>query len=450
MILSHSGGLHESPRSPGIGETMEITGVRSFNGELAVPGDKSVSHRALLIAALAEGESTISGLSSGHDVLATLRAIGQLGAVVSDRGGVLTVSGGIERLHAPTDYIDVGNSGTLIRLGAGVAAAVKGTFGFKGDESVNKRPMARVLEPLSQMGVEVLDAGAGMTAPFRIRSTRLHGIRYQMPVASAQVKSAILFAGLAAEGETTVIETVPTRYHSEEMLAQAGADIVVKRSAARREITIRARRLTKVDFSIPGDPSQAAFWIVAALVAPKSEVVVRNIYLGELRAGFLHVLKRMNANITIEMRTATSGDVIARSSALRATEILPAEIPGLIDEIPILSVAAANAIGITVVRGAKELRVKESDRISVMVEALRSFGVEVEEFSDGMAVSGTSKPRGGNVNAHLDHRIAMSAAVLGSVAGGTTKISGFDSVASSYPDFQSVFESLSRDADSHH
>ncbi|NNN19867.1 MAG: 3-phosphoshikimate 1-carboxyvinyltransferase [Acidimicrobiaceae bacterium] len=426
----------------GLQAVVSIAGQRSFKGELSVPGDKSISHRALLISALSSGASTIRGLSIGKDVQATKAAIIQLGAKVSARADQLIVEGGPDILRHPAGVINVGNSGTLIRLAAGMTAGLGGRYTFSGDESVNSRPMKRIFAPLMQMGAEIEASNNGETAPFTLHSHGLHGIRYEMPVASAQVKSSILLAGLGATGITTVVEKIPTRRHSEEMLLEAGAQLEVVQLANQTEISIERSHLKPINYDIPGDPSQAAFWLVAALILPDSEVTVRNIYLGDLRSDFLTVLRRMGADLTINYISNNSGDVSARSSQLNSTTISPDEIPGLIDEIPIISVAAAHASGTTVITGATELRVKESDRITVMAAALRSFGVEIKELPDGMEITGGGHLRHGTVSAHLDHRIAMSSSVMAATVEGVTEINGFDSVESSYPDFLAHFEQL--------
>jgi len=423
---------------------VSISGRRSFNGELRVPGDKSISHRALLISSLATGTSKIKGLSRGKDVQATRAVITQLGARVQDQGDHISVAGGRNLLHPSGTILDVGNSGTLIRLGTGMVAGLGGIYTFSGDESVNRRPMKRIFNPLIQMGAEIQASNRGETAPFTLTSHGLHGITYEMPVASAQVKSAILLAGLGAEGTTTVIERVPTRHHSEEMLADAGATIEVRNSAGKSEISIRQGILKPLEYDIPGDPSQAAYWLVAALITPQSQVTVRNIYLGDLRSDFIPVLKRMGGDIEVTYNFRNAGDVTARSSQLNSTEITPDEIPGLIDEIPILCVAAAKASGTTTISGATELRVKESDRISVMVQALKSFGAKVEEFPDGMTIFGGPELHTGKVFAHLDHRIAMATSILGATVSGKTEITGFESVESSYPGFLADYGNLTK------
>lgn len=413
-----------------------VSGKGSYLGSLKVPGDKSISHRALLIAALSKGKSEIQGLSNGRDVLATLAAIQLLGAEVELGKDGLVVLGGIsERRRDDIRSINVGNSGTLIRLGAGVTAGIGGKYHFYGDESVNSRPMERVFRPLEQMGARFEASNMDKTAPFSLFSEGLDAITYELPVASAQVKSAIIFAGLGADGVTTVVEGVPTRQHTEEMLADAGAAISRVSVDGATRISIEKSNLNPLNYTIPGDPSQAAFWIVGALMNPGSKVTVQNLYLGALRVDFLSVLQRMGAEIEFEMVNETIGHVSVSYSELCATEISGPEISGVIDEIPILCIAASKANGVTRVRDAKELRVKESDRIAVMAKALRSFGVQVEEFDDGLDIHGGDILHGGDVEAHLDHRIAMSAAILGSSVQGSTTIKGFESVESSYPGF---------------
>ncbi len=414
---------------------IKINGIKIFRGELEVPGDKSISHRSLMISALSSGKSKITGLSKGQDVIATKRFIELLGADVTELGDSIYVEGGTERLCAPNDAIDVGNSGTLIRIGAGLAAGIGGEFSFYGDASVNKRPMKRVFDPLRKMGADIFASNAAETAPFTILSRGLKGIRYQLPIPSAQVKSSILFAGLGTKDVTTVIEPIPTRRHTEEMLKAAGANITVTSRSNVREISVSKSALTPANYQIPGDPSQAAFWIVAGLISPNSEVTVKNIYIGQLRSDFIEVLRQMGADIDVTYGSSTSADVTSRSSSLRATEISGPSIAGLIDEIPILAVAASVASGTTRIGDAAELRVKESDRISTMVKALRSFGVTVIENDDGMEITGGGKLHGGEVQAKLDHRIAMSCAILGSAVEGTTVIEGFECVGSSYPGF---------------
>jgi 3-phosphoshikimate 1-carboxyvinyltransferase len=408
-----------------------------LKGRLRVPGDKSVSHRALLLAARAAGRSRLSGLSNGDDVQRTLRAMEQFGAGIS-RGphGSLAVDGGPDRLSEPESLVDVGNSGTAIRLLAGWATGVDGLTVLAGDESVARRPMARVTEPLRLMGAHVDGRREGQLPPLVIRGGGLHGIDYRLPVPSAQVKGALLLAGLAADSETTVREDVPTRIHTEEMLARCGADVTVEPGA----VSIRRSPLHPFDLEIPGDPSQAAFWIVAACFTPGSDLTVEHLYVGPGRAGFLDVLNRMGADLEmLEKDGASSTATIrARYAPLAATTVGGDEIPALIDEIPALAVAAACAAGTTTFADAAELKVKESDRIATVVAALLAVGAEAEERSDGLVVhGGGGRPlKGGLVDSAGDHRVAMALAVAGLAAAAPVTVSGWEAVATSYPGFE--------------
>lgn len=411
------------------------------HGRIRVPGDKSISHRALLLAARAEGRSVIRGLSAGEDVRHTLEAVRQFGvALEPGPAGEVVVEGGADRLSEPGAPIDVGNSGTAIRLLAGWAAAMDGLTVLTGDASVARRPMDRVVAPLRAMGATVDGRRDGLLPPLVVRGGRLHGIDYRPPVASAQVKSAILLAGLAADGATTVREAVPTRAHTEELLELCGARVERQPGA----VTVWASPLRPLDFDVPGDPSQAAFWIVAACITPGSSIVLDQIYVGEGRAGFLDVLERMGADVTLSDRDdrAATATVSARFAPLRATDIEGAEVPSLIDEIPVLAVAAACAEGTTTIAGAAELRVKESDRIASMVAALGAVGATAAGRPDGLVIEGQAgRPlEGGRVEAAGDHRVAMSMAVAALAAGGPVEIDGWDSVATSYPSFEEDYE----------
>ncbi len=408
---------------------MSVLSVESgmpLRGRIRVPGDKSISHRALLLAALAEGTSVVRGLSTGDDVARTRAAVGALGASVDgDR-----VTGGRERLHEAAGVIDVGNSGTSIRLLAGLCAGFDWLTVLVGDDSIAGRPMDRVAEPLRRMGAAVDGRGHGRFAPLVVRGGGLRGIDHRLPVPSAQVKSAILLAGLSAEGETVVREPVPTRAHTEEMLVACGADVDV----ADGRVAVRPSRLRPFELDVPGDPSAAAFWVVAACIVPGSDLVVENVYLGSARAGFLDVLARMGADVTV-----TGSDVRARYRALRATEVGGVEVPGLIDEIPVLAVAAAVADGTTVFRDAAELRVKESDRIATVAAGLSALGAHVEPTADGLSVAG-GRLRGAQVCSGRDHRVAMAMAVAGLAAEGQTVVEGWDAVSTSYPGFEETLQ----------
>lgn len=410
--------------------SLRVEGGRSLRGTVRVPGDKSISHRALLLGALAEGISIVRGLSPGDDVARTVAAVEALGATVSrHEGGWHQVSGGRTRLHQPEGTVDVGNSGTTIRLLAGLCAGFDWTTVLAGDASIARRPMDRVADPLRLMGAEVTGSGdGGRLPPLTVRGGCLHGIDYEMPVASAQVKSAILLAGLCAEGETVVREAIATRAHTEEMLADAGADITVDEGVVR----LRPSTIHPFELDVPGDPSQAAFWVVAACIVPGSDLVVDDVYLGPARAGFLDVLAAMGADVE---RVGERSVRARHSPDLHGTEVGSHQIPGLIDEIPVLAVAAAVAEGATTFAGAGELRVKESDRVATITSELSAFGAEVEPTDDGLVVTGGSL-HGADVRSHGDHRVAMAMAVAAMAASGDSVIDGWEAVATSYPGFE--------------
>jgi 3-phosphoshikimate 1-carboxyvinyltransferase len=407
---------------------LQVTGAGPARGSLRVPGDKSISHRAVLMAAMAHGSSLITGLSRGQDVTHTLRAVERFGVIVTDAGdGRVRVEGPIR--HEPDDVLDHGNAGTGIRLTAGVCAGIDGISVLTGDRFLRRRPMERIAAPLRLMGASVDGRERGNLAPLVIRGGSLTGITYAPKVASAQVKGALLLAGLSATGSTTVEEVHATRRHTEEMLAEFGARVRVDGS----RVTVEPGRLTASDVSVPGDPSQAAFWAVAALLADQGEIVVENLYPGFGRSDFVGVLERMGADITFD---TTAGALSVRASRLRAVELTAEDIPGIVDEVPVLAMAAAVAEGTTVISGAGDLRAKESDRIASTAAMLRAFGVKVTETEDGMVIEGTSRLRPARVDSHGDHRIAMTAAVAAACAAeGTTVIEGWDSVATSYPRF---------------
>ena len=415
---------------------LRVTGGRPLAGRVRVPGDKSISHRALLLGALAEGRSHLRGLSDGQDVARTASAVQSLGARV-DAGAVL----GMGRLVAPASAIDCGNSGTTMRLLAGVVSAFDMTVVLTGDASLSARPMDRVAVPLRGMGAAVHGRGERCLPPLEVRGGRLHGVDYTVPMASAQVKSAVLLAGLGAEGETVVREPVPTRLHTEELLRRCGAAVSESVEDGAHVVRLHPSPLSPFDLDVPGDPSQAAFWVVASTLVPGSDVVVEGIYAGPQRRGFLDVLARMGSHV-VEVPVEGPGsmahvaDVHVRSAPLRATEVDAAEITGL-DEVPVLAVAAALADGTTVFRDVGELRVKESDRLAGTIALVRAFGGVAEESGDDLAVTGVDHLRPGIVDAAGDHRMAMAAAVAGLAAGdGATTVDGWQAVATSYPSFE--------------
>ena len=443
--------MRAAPPSP-----MAFSAPGPLRGTIAVPGDKSISHRALMLSALAVGESRIDGLLEGEDVLATAAALRAMGATIEQGGdGAWTVHGvGVGGLLQPEAALAMGNSGTSTRLLMGLVASHPITAAFTGDASLSRRPMARVIAPLSLMGAD-FTASPGGRLPLMLRGTcPAVPIEYRLPVASAQVKSAILLAGLNAPGITRVIEPVPTRDHSERMLAGFGAELSVEQDGdGVRIIAIRGEaELRPQQIVVPGDPSSAAFAVVAALLVPGSDVTVRNVGINPTRAGLYEVLRAMGADLTFEHPRTVGGepvaDIRARHSALSGVAV-PAEIaPSMIDEFPILFVAAALAKGRTVTRGLDELRVKESDRLALMARGLVRCGARVEETSDGLVIDGSDgAPLAGNeilptVAADLDHRIAMSFAVAGLASRDGIRIDDMAPVATSFPGFVDLLTGL--------
>jgi len=427
-------------------DTVRLSGGRPLRGHLSVPGDKSISHRALLIGALAEGRSTVRGLSDGDDVARTRGAVVALGAEVTDRAdGAVVVDGGRARLGPATDPLDCGNSGTSMRLLTGVVAGLAGRSVLVGDESLSQRPMDRVAEPLAAMGARVEGRTARCLPPIAVDGGALVGIEWAPPMASAQVKSAVLLAGLSARGETVVREVVATRAHTEEMLAAAGADIEVERVGTGRVVRLRPSTLRPFTLSVPGDPSQAAFWAVAAAVVPGSSVVIDHVYAGPGRLGFVDVLARMGARVDLRPVVDGRADLEVAAGPLRGTTVAAAEIPSL-DEVPALAVAAAAAAGTTIFSDVGELRVKESDRLAAAAALVEAFGATAEVRGDDLVVHGVGSDAtlsAGRVASGGDHRMAMAAAIGALAAGpGESEITGFAAVATSYPRFLSDLELL--------
>ena len=425
----------------------------ALKGSIRVPGDKSISHRSIMLGALAVGETRITGLLEGEDVLATAAAMRAMGASVERTGeGEWSVHGvGVGALLQPEAPLDMGNSGTSTRLLMGLVASHAIETRFFGDASLSKRPMGRVIEPLSLMGA-AFDASEGGRLPLTVRGANpAVPIEYRLPVASAQVKSALLLAGLNTPGITTVIEPVPTRDHSERMLRGFGAELEVETdSAGVRTIRIRGEaELRPQTIEVPGDPSSAAFFIVAALVVPGSELLIENVGLNPTRAGLIAVLRQMGGDITEVNPREVGGepvaDLLVRHSALKGIEVDPAVVPSMVDEFPVLFVAAALAEGTTITSGLEELRVKESDRITVMAEALTVAGARVRETEDGLVIEGSGgEPLrgGGPIATHLDHRIAMSMAVIGLASKGGVEVDDTRPIATSFPVFESLLDQL--------
>lgn len=416
----------------------------SLTGVLRVPGDKSISHRGLLLAALAQGTSVLEGVSRGDDVLRTRRAIEAMGAAVSEvssngdasrSGWNLRVDGGRSRLSEPSDVIDVGNSGTTMRLLCGICATLPWLTVMTGDASLRGRPMDRVVEPLRRMGAFVDGADGGRRAPLVVRGGPLRGGVVDLAVPSAQVKSAVLLAGLAADGPTEVRQPAVTRAHTEELMVRAGASLTVGEGGMR--VRIEPGELIPLHLRVPGDPSQAAYWLVAAALVPGSDVVVEDVYVGPARTGFLDVLSRMGAMV----EPVDGGGLRSRYvGRLVATDIAPGEVPSLVDEVPVLAVAAALAQGRSTFRGLGELKVKESDRLGAVARALGSLGAQVEVVGEEMVIEG-GRLSPGAVDAAGDHRMAMAAAVAALAAEGPVEIDSWESVATSYPGFEQDLDS---------
>ncbi len=424
-----------------------------LTGTIRVPGDKSISHRSIMLGALAVGETRVSGLLEGEDVLATAAAMRAMGATVTRTGeGAWSVHGvGVGALLQPQAPLDMGNSGTSTRLLMGLVASHAISATFVGDASLSGRPMGRVIDPLSQMGA-AFEANEGDRLPLTVRGANpAVPIKYRLPVASAQVKSAILLAGLNAPGITTVIEPVPTRDHSERMLRGFGADLTVEvDSHGIRTIRIVGEAELKPQvIEVPGDPSSAAFFIVAALIVPGSELTIENVGLNPTRAGLIEVLRQMGGSIE-ELNPREVGgepvaDLLVKHSALKGIEVDPAVVPSMVDEFPVLFVAAALAEGTTVTTGLDELRVKESDRIAVMAAALTSAGANVVETESGLTITGTGGEAlrgGGPVASHLDHRIAMAMAVAGLASTNGVEVDDTRPIATSFPQFEALLDRL--------
>ncbi|MEW6389174.1 MAG: 3-phosphoshikimate 1-carboxyvinyltransferase [Pseudomonadota bacterium] len=436
---------------------MSSAGLKSapgsaLRGIVRAPGDKSISHRSMILGALATGTTTVEGLLEGDDVLATARAMQAFGARVEQEGVGRWRIEGQGGFSEPSDVIDCGNAGTGVRLIMGVAAGFAMCATFTGDSSLRSRPMGRVLDPLARMGATWLGRDKGRL-PLTLKGGNLRGLNYTLPMASAQVKSAVLLAGLHAEGGVEVIEPEATRDHTERMLRAFGAEVIVEDRVV-GEKTIRhirlpeGQKLTGTHVAVPGDPSSAAFPLVAGLIIPGSEVTVEGVMLNELRTGLFTTLQEMGADLVISNRRMSSGeevgDITARYSKLKGVVVPPERAPSMIDEYPILAIAAAFAEGDTVMRGVGEMRVKESDRIALTAAGLEACGVDVEEEPEGFIVHGTGQPpRGGaTVETHGDHRIAMSHLILGMAAQAPVAVDEPGMIATSFPGFADLMRGL--------
>lgn len=422
-----------------------VHGSARLEATVVPPGDKSISHRAALLNAISDGQAKVTNFCVGDDrtsMLGCLRGLGvKIEEGVEDGLETFAITGrGNDGLSEPLDYLYSGNSGTTMRLVSGLLAAQPFFSVITGDSSLRRRPMKRILTPLSMMGAQVMGRGGGSLAPLAFEGGGLHGIEYEMPVASAQLKSCILIAGLFAEGETSVIQPAESRDHTERMMGYMGADI--EKDGLR--LTVRPSRLAALDIQVPCDISGAAFWLVAGAAHPDARITVQGVGINPSRTGVLDVLRDMGANIAVEnvreVGNEPSADLVVETSDLRGVEIAGDVIPRVIDELPVLAVAASQATGQTVIRDASELRVKESDRITATVTGLAALGAKIRETEDGMIVEGGSKLTGVEVESFGDHRIAMSMAIAGLIADGATSIGDSEAADVSYPTFWDELE----------
>ena len=433
-------------------QPFHLTAPGPLKGTITVPGDKSISHRALMLGALAVGETRISGLLEGEDVLATAAAMRAMGADIERLApGEWQVHGvGVGSLLQPERALDMGNSGTSARLLMGLVASHPITVTFTGDASLSKRPMARVIEPLSRMGAQITASPGGRLPLTLTGLSPAVPLEYTLPVASAQVKSALLLAGLNTPGRTIIHEPIPTRDHSERMLQGFGATLHVEETASGRIITLHGEAELKPQvLTVPGDPSSAAFPLVAALLVPGSDVRITNVGLNPTRAALIEVLQAMGADIALETPRTIGGEPVAdlhvRHSALHGIDVPPHLAPSMIDEFPILFIAAAQARGTTRTSGLEELRVKESDRLATMATGLAAIGVQVEEHPEGLTIHGTGGdlfPGGATIETHLDHRIAMSFAVAGLVSRQPVTVDDAAPINTSFPSFMALMQGL--------
>lgn len=425
----------------------KIKGNKSaLRGDITVPGDKSISHRAVMLGALAEGESRVKGLLRSADVFSTINAFRNMGIDISDENRDFIIRGkGLYGLEAPSDNIDAGNSGTTARILAGILSGQKFESVITGDKYLKKRPMKRVVEPLRLMGAEITGEDDGDRLPLRISGKSLRGISYDMPVASAQVKSSLIFAGLYASGTTVISEPEKSRDHTERMLRHFGVNLSVKNNTV--TVTRPSQNFKAREIAVPSDISSASFFIVGAIINEGSEVLIKNVGINPARTGIIDILEGMNAEVEIiNKRTQCgepAGDIIARySSNLKGTDINGELIPRAIDELPVIAVAACFADGETVIRDARELRVKETDRISAMTAELRKLGAKITELEDGMIIEGTGFLNGGICDSWGDHRIAMALSIAATRAEGQTEIHDSEVVSISFPDFYTILDTL--------
>jgi 3-phosphoshikimate 1-carboxyvinyltransferase len=433
--------------------SIRIKGPGSINGAATVPGDKSISHRVAMLASIASGASTIGGFATSADCLATLDCVQRLGIRIDRDASFITIHGAGLSGYSPADErvsLYAGNSGSTIRMLSGLLAAQSFTSVIDGDESLRRRPMARIIEPLTMMGATI-SASDGRFAPLVIEGRKLKPIEYASRVASAQVKTCLLFAGLYADGRTTVTEPAPSRNHTELMLKEFGARITNDPSASNSISIEGGHELTPVEYQVPGDVSSAAFLVAAATVLPESQVVIRDVNLNSTRAAFLDVLSALGAKIERqnirERHGEPLGDLRVISSALKSNgpvmKLAAESVPNIIDEIPILAVIGTQVKGRIEIRDARELRIKESDRIRTIVDGVRAMGGEIEEFEDGFAIEGPQQLKGARIETAGDHRIAMAFSIAGLIAEGITEIIDADCAAVSFPEFYDLLNTLS-------
>lgn len=413
------------------------TNVQRLSGEISIPGDKSISHRSVMFGAIANGTTTVTNFLLGEDCLSTISCFRRLGVKIDQDDDKVTILGkGLSGLQEPLEVLDVGNSGTTIRLLMGILAGRSFHNVLVGDQSIGKRPMTRVVKPLSLMGAKIDGKKMGEYTPISIRGGELTGIDYQLPVASAQVKSSILFAGLQANGTTTIHEPAKTRDHTERMIRQFGGEV----ESNGLSVSIKGgQELTGTNFHVPGDISSAAFFLAAGAIVPNSEILLKNVGLNPTRTGIIDVLIEMGADMTILQKNPDdaepTGDIIIKTSELKGTVIEGDIIPRLIDEIPIIALIATQANGKTVIKDAHELKVKETNRIDTVVGELTKLGASIEATEDGMIIHGKTSLNSGEVNSHGDHRIGMMLAVAALISQGEVNLEGAEAIAVSYPKF---------------
>ncbi|MDD5434638.1 MAG: 3-phosphoshikimate 1-carboxyvinyltransferase [Nitrospira sp.] len=425
-------------------KTLHIKPVKRLSGEIFVQGDKSISHRAVIFGSIAKGITRVTNFLTSDDCMRTMRAFEAMGVKIHAEEETVEIHGnGPDGLTEPADVMDMGNSGTSARLLCGLLSGQPFFSVMTGDSSLRRRPMKRVIEPLKMMGADILGRKGGEYLPLAVRGSKLKGISYSLPVPSAQIKSAILLAGLFAEGKTSVIENIQSRDHTELMMESFGINLVKDGST----IMIEGGQIPYAkDISVPGDISAAAFFLVGASILDGSDIVIRDVGINPTRTGIIDILRDMGASVEIfNMRNLGKepvGDIRVKSAALHGTEIKGDMIPRCVDELPVISIAAAMAEGETFIRDAAELRVKESDRITVMAGCLASLGVEVETYNDGMRIKGTGRLKGTLSNSHGDHRIAMSMAIAGLTADGETVIEDTECINTSFPRFEETLREL--------